>query len=59
MGEIDLFFKVAEANKGKRLSSRYFHTYNLNYFHIIISDLYDKTQGHVQGVVTLTYLLRS
>ena len=31
MGEHGQFFKVAEANKGKKLSSRYHHTYNLYY----------------------------
>ena len=43
------------ANKGKRLSSRYFRTYQIYiyYFHINTSDPYDKTQGQV------TYLSRS
>ena len=35
------YFKVTEANKGIRLSSRYLHTYTLYYFHINISDPYN------------------
>ena len=47
MGDLDLFFKVTEANKGKSLSSRYIHTYSLYYFHINTSDSYDETQDQV------------
>ena len=57
MGDLELFFKVAEANKGKSLSSRYLHTYNLYYFHINTGDPYNETQG--QRWVTLPYFSRS
>ena len=49
MDDNDVFFKVTEANKGKRLSSLYFHSCYLYYFHIITSDPYDGTQGQAQG----------
>ena len=57
MCDLDLFFKVTEADKGKKLSSWYLHIYNMYCFHIYTTDPYDETQ--VQGWVTLTYLSRS
>ena len=46
MGDLELFFKGIVANKGKRLSFQYLHTYNLFYFHIDTGDAYDEPQGH-------------
>ena len=45
MGDLDLFVKVTEADKGKKLLSLYLHTYNLYYFYINTSDLCGETQG--------------
>ena len=39
--------------------SKYIHIYNLYYFQITTSDPYDKTQGQIKTLVTLTYLSRS
>ena len=58
MADLDLFFKVTEANKGKKLASQYLHTYNLYYFHTNTSDPYDEMQGQVQRWVTLTYFVK-
>ena len=52
-------FEVIEADKGKRLSSRYLHTYIFCYFHINTGDPYDETQREVQRWVTLTYISMS
>ena len=57
--DLDLFFKVTDANKGKSLSSLYLHTYSLYYFNINTSDSYDETEGQVLRWVTFTYCSRS
>ena len=51
--ELNLFFKVIEANKEKSLSSRYFQTYTFYYSHINASDPYNKTHGHKIGDLDL------
>ena len=58
-GDLDLFFKVTEANKEKKFVITISPHYYLYYFHINTSDSYDDTQGQVQRWVTFTYFSRS
>ena len=53
IGDLDLFFKITEANQEK--NSLYLHTSYLYYFHVNTSDPYYETQGQVQWWVTLIY----
>ena len=58
-GDLNLFFKVTEANKEKKFVITISPHYYLYYFHINTSDSYDETQGQVQRWVTFTYFSRS